>query len=90
MDEAAARRGGRTDPDHKGGHYERAFRVLGQYLDDQKPHDIFFFEQDGAFVLRLFMAGQAGGKHVLAEFTREDIDELIARGPSLRQTEAKA
>jgi hypothetical protein len=90
MEEAAARRGGRTDPDHKGGHYETAFRVLGQYLDDQKPHDIFFFEQDGAFVLRLFMASQAGGKHVLAEFTREDIDELIARGPSLRHTEAKA
>ena len=63
MEEAAARRGGRTEPDHEAGHYETAFRVLGQYLDDQKPRDIFFFEQDGAFVLRLFMAGQSGGRH---------------------------
>jgi len=87
MEEAAARRGGRTDPPHVGGHYETAFRVLGQYLDDQKPRDIFFFEQEGAFVLRLFMVGQGGGKHVLAEFTREDIDELVSRGPTLRHAE---
>jgi hypothetical protein len=89
MEEAAARRGGRSAPPHVGGHYETAFRVLGQYLDDQRPRDIFFFEQDGAFVLRLFMAGQAGGKHVLAEFTREDIDELVSRGPTLRHVEPK-
>ena len=30
------------------------------------------------------MGGQAGSHHVLAEFTREDIAEMVARGPSLR------
>ena len=44
-------------------------------MDDQKPHDVFFFEQEGAFVLRLLMSGQAGSRHELAEFTRDDIDE---------------
>ncbi len=27
------------------------------------------------------MSGQAGSRHELAEFTREDIDEMVARGP---------
>ena len=54
-------------------------------MDEQKPRDVFFFEQDGAFVLRLLMAGQAGSKHELAEFTRDDINELVARGPGLRR-----
>ena len=53
-------------------------------MDEQKPRDTFFFEQDGAFVVRLLMGGQAGSKHVLAEFTREDIDALITHGPGLR------
>ena len=85
MEEAAARRG-RADPmpSHDAGYYETAFRVLGRYMDDQKPRDVFFFEQEGAFVVRLLMGGQAGSHHVLAEFTREDIDEMVARGPSLR------
>jgi hypothetical protein len=59
--------------------------VLGRYMDEQKPRDVFFFEQDGAFVVRLLLAGQAGSHHALAEFTREDIDQLVARGPGLRQ-----
>ncbi len=89
MDEAASRRGASAAPDSKPiGPYEGAFRVLGRYMDDQKPRDVFFFEQDGAFVLRLLMSGQAGNKHILAEFTREDIAEMIERGPSLRHTEA--
>jgi hypothetical protein len=88
MEEAFARRGsGASLSSHQAGHYETALRVIGQYLDDQKPRDIFFFEQDGAFVLRLLMSGQAGSRHVLAEFTREDIDALVARGPSLRHAE---
>jgi hypothetical protein len=56
-------------------------------MDDQKPHDVFFFEQEGAFVLRLLMSGQAGSRHELAEFTRDDIDEMVARGPALRHAE---
>ena len=88
MEEALSRRGqdavatGTAGP---AGYYEAAFRVLGRYMDEQRPRDVFFFEQDGAFVVRLLMGGQAGAKHVLAEFTREDIAELVARGPLLRQ-----
>ena len=85
MEEAGARRGaGGSSP---AGHYEAAFRVIGRYMDDQKPRDVFFFEQEGAFVLRLLMSGQAGSRHELAEFTRDDIDEMVARGPALRHAE---
>ena len=66
------------------GYYEKAFRVLGRYFDEQKPRDVFFFEQDGAFVVRLLHGDQRGSNHILAEFTREDIEGMIARGPSLR------
>ena len=85
MDEAIARRqqpGG--DPPPPAGPYERAFRVIGRYIDEQRPKDIFFFEQDGAFVLRLHHAGQAGSKHALAEFTRDDVASLVSQGPSMR------
>jgi hypothetical protein len=85
MDEAAARRGrAAPGPSHDAGFYETAFRVLGRYMDEQKPRDVFFFEQDGAFVVRLLLAGQAGSHHALAEFTRDDIDQMVARGPGLR------
>ena len=53
-------------------------------MDEQKPQDVFFFEQDGAFVLRLLMTGQQGIHHELTEFTKDDIDGLVARGPTLR------
>jgi hypothetical protein len=87
MEEALARRGrGEPPPPTTAavGFYERAFRVLGHYMDSQKPRDVFFFEQDGAFVVRLLTGGPAGSRHVLAEFTREDIDDLVSRGPTLR------
>jgi hypothetical protein len=85
MDEAVARRG-RTPPPppHESGFYETAFRVLGRYLDQQKPKDVFFFEQDGAFVVRALIAGQAGVHHELLEFTRSDIDQMVSSGPTLR------
>jgi hypothetical protein len=85
MEEAGARRG--TPPGHQTGYYESAFRVIGRYMDDQKPRDVFFFEQGGAFVLRLLMSGQAGSRHELAEFTREDIEDMVTRGPALRHAE---
>src|SRR4029450_9622214 len=72
------------EPVRDAGYYETAFRVLGRYMDEQKPRDVFFFEQDGAFVVRLLMGGQQGSKHMLAGFTRDDIAEVVARGPSLR------
>jgi hypothetical protein len=85
MEEAAARRG-RTPPPppHQAGYYETAFRVLGRYMDAQKPRDVFFFEQEGAFVVRLLLSGQAGSKHQLAEFTRDDIESMVSTGPRLR------
>jgi hypothetical protein len=91
MEEAAARRG-RTPPppEHKAGRYEGAFRVIGRYVDEQKPQDVFFFEQSGAFVLRLMLSSQAGIHHELTEFTREDIEGLVSRGPSLRYPEKAA
>jgi hypothetical protein len=89
MEESLARRGQpMPEPDRPAGHYENAFRVLGRYMDEQKPRDVFFFEQDGAFVVRLLISSQTGSKHVLAEFTREDIAEMISRGPALRHQES--
>jgi hypothetical protein len=89
MDEAAGRRGRQgPPPPHVAGHYETAFRVLGRYMDEQQPKDVFFFEQGGAFVVRLLKSTQSGSHHELAEFTREDITELVARGPSLRHSTA--
>ncbi|MBA3234868.1 MAG: hypothetical protein H0T59_02605 [Chloroflexi bacterium] len=89
MEEAGARRGSGAAQSDPIGDYESAFRVIGRYMDDQKPRDVFFFEQEGAFVVRLLMSGQAGSRHELAEFTRDDISNMVTRGPSLRHTEAK-
>ena len=83
MEEGLARRGV-PEPAGASGRYEDAFRVIGRYLDEQRPHDVFFFEQGGAFVVRLLIAGQAGKHHELAEFTREDLDAMIAAAPTRR------
>jgi hypothetical protein len=84
MDEALARRQGRT-PQAAAlagkmavGFYETALRVLGGYIDQQQPRDVFFFEQDHQFVIRLLMPTRAGLRHVLVEFTREEIEAMIA------------
>ncbi len=84
MDEAVARRARPPEDWAKTGYYEKAFRVLGRYIDEQRPRDTFFFEQEGAFVIRLLQATQAGMRHVLTEFTRDDIEAMIAQGPNLR------
>jgi hypothetical protein len=85
MEEGVARRSRpEPPPTHVAGFYETAFRVLGRYMDEQKPRDVFFFEQEGAFVVRLLIGHQAGSKHELAEFTREDIASMVAGGPRLR------
>jgi hypothetical protein len=86
MEEATARRDRvPPPPPHEAGFYETAFRVLGRYMDEQNPKDVFFFEQGGAFVVRLLMGGQAGSRHELVEFTREDITQMVTAGPNLRQ-----
>jgi hypothetical protein len=92
MDEALARRGATEQPADaavpdwtKAGYYEKSFRVIGRWIDTERPHDIFFFEQDGAFVVRLHKVGQAGSRHELAEFTKDDIESLVNEAPKLRQ-----
>jgi hypothetical protein len=90
MEEALARRGHESPPENPtpAAYYEQAFRVLGRYMDEQKPHDVFFFEQDGAFVVRLLMYSNAGMRHTLAEFTKDDIEQMIAQGPAMRHRDA--
>jgi hypothetical protein len=73
----------------QGGYYEQSFRVIGRYIDEQKSRDIFFFEQDGAFVLRLLMSTQTGSRHVLVEFTRDEVEAMVAQGPALRNEKTK-
>jgi hypothetical protein len=83
MDEAIARRGQAVEPTPK--HYEAQLRVIGRYLDEHHPRDIFFFELDGAYIARITVSGQGGLKQELVEFTREDIADLIAKAPALRR-----
>ena len=87
MEEAAQRRGtaeaaGAAEP--VAGLHEQALRVIGHWIDQQKPKDVFLFEQEGAYVVRLNMGGQAGVHHELAEFTRDDVEGLVAQAPALR------
>lgn len=90
LEDSQARR--RTGPENDGspmaGAYERVLRVIGRYIDDQKPKDVFFFEQEGAYVLRLLMNTRQGAKHQLAEFTVEDLESMVRQGPGLRGEQA--
>ena len=88
MDAAVARRGGGREPGPD--KYESALRVIGRYLDDQRPRDVFFFEQDGSFVLRLLHVDQSGTRHQLVEFTHDDVTGMVALGPTLRTAPAAA
>src|SRR5262245_22176598 len=65
--------------------YEHAMRIIGHYIDSQKAHDVFLFEQEGSFVLRLFGVSGAKAGHQLAEFTRDEILDMIASAPEQRQ-----
>lgn len=84
MEEAAARRGTGVHASTRPGSYERAMRVIGRYVDTRKPKDVFLFEIDGSYVIRLLIAGQSGVRHELLEFTRDDVTELVTTGPRLR------
>lgn len=90
LEESRSRRGsGPATPDWgRAGYYENALRVIGRYLDMQRPRDIFFLEQDGAFIVRILPSGPVTGAHQIIEFTRDDIEDLIAKGPALRADEA--
>ncbi len=82
MQEARARRGGgRGEPNARiAGFYEKALRVIGRYIDQQKPRDVFFFEMGGDFVLRLLVQTGTGPKHTVVEFTRVELDAMIQEG----------
>jgi hypothetical protein len=91
MDVAAANRGSSPDSvPHADitNYYEHAMRVIGAYIDSQRAHDVFLFEQEGSFVLRLFViSGQKAG-HQLSEFTRDEILAMIQGAPEHRQQPA--
>ncbi len=85
MEEAAKRRGSSDPPGSpQAGPHERALRVIGRWMDEQKPRDVFLFEQAGAYVVRLFASGQSDAHHVIAEFTVEDVEGLVAEASSRR------
>jgi len=69
-------------------YYEHAMRVIGRYIDSQKAHDVFLFEQEGSFVLRLFGVSATRVAHQLAEFTRDEILAMIESAPELREQPA--
>jgi hypothetical protein len=69
-------------------YYEHAMRVVGRYIDGQKAHDVFLFEQDGSFVLRLFGVSNSRVAHQLSEFTRDEILAMIEAAPGQRQQSA--
>ena len=89
MEQAAEHRGTADDdqPHPNVEHYyELSMRVVGAYIDSQKAHDVFLFEQDGSYVLRLFAsAGTRVAGHQLAEFTRDEIMGMIQSAPENRQ-----
>lgn len=87
MEEAVARRRSRGSPpavDAVQAFYEPALRALGVYLDQQQPRDVFLFEQEQQFVVRLLMQTRAGLRHMIVEFTREEIGAMIAAGGRAR------
>lgn len=88
IDDATARRGsaGVGEP-HLGiaNYYEQAMRIVGAWVDAQKSRDVFFFEQEGSFVIRTLQAGSGGSiGHQLAEFTKDEIVAMIEAAPQQR------
>ena len=70
-------------------YYELAMRIIGAYIDGQKAQDVFLFEQEGSFVLRLFgVSGSRGTGHHLAEFTKDEILAMIESAPQQRREPA--
>jgi hypothetical protein len=92
MDANAAKRGSSdADVPHPdlANYYELGMRIIGAYIDNQKAHDVFLFEQDGSFVLRLFgVVGSHGAGHQLSEFTKDEILAMIHSAPAQRQPPA--
>ncbi len=89
MEAGVARRGTGKPTTSSAGPYERALRVIGRWIDEQKPRDVFLFEQEGSYVVRVLPQGSTGGRHLLAEFTAGDIANLVGRGPAMRVTPSR-
>ncbi len=86
--QAAARSGSDADVPHAdiGHFYEQALRVLGAYVDTQRARDLFFFEQEGSFVLRMLATDATGViGHSLTEFTKDEILAMIEAAPQQRR-----
>lgn len=93
IEEATAHRGTATEPHPHvdlANYYEQALRVLGAWIDAQKPRTVFFFEQEGAFVVRLLIASPTSTAHQLAEFTKDEILAMIDAAPQQRQPAPEA
>jgi hypothetical protein len=94
MDEAAAARTGNADRvphTDVANYFEQALRVIGAWVDQEHARDLFFFEQDGSFVLRILHASAGGAVgHQLAEFTKEEILAMIEAAPQQRVATAAA
>jgi hypothetical protein len=91
MEAAAAKRGSVESDRPKAdltNYYQHAMRIVGAYVDEQKAHDVFFFEQDGSFVVRLFGVSGSRAGHQLAEFTRDEILAMIEGAPEHRNQPA--
>jgi hypothetical protein len=89
MDEATRQRG--TDPSDipqvdLGSFYEQALRIIGGYIDSRHARDVFFFEQDRSFVLRLLIVSQTSTRHELVEFTSDEIVAMIDAAPQQRES----
>jgi hypothetical protein len=88
MDEAAAHRTANASGVPEAGltnYFEQGLRVVGAWLDQAKARDVFFFEQDGSFVVRVLHAAAGGAiAHQLAEFTKDEILAMIESAPQQR------
>jgi hypothetical protein len=87
MDEAAAHRSGTESVPQADlvNYMEQALRVIGAWVDQEKARDLFFFEQDGSFVVRCLHATAGGAVgHRLAEFTKDEILAMIEAAPAHR------
>ena len=88
LDDATANRGTATEPHPHveiANFYENALRVLGGWIDAQRPRTVFFFEQEGAFVFRMLVATAMSTGHQLAEFTKDEILAMIDAAPQQRE-----
>lgn len=87
MDEVSELRGTATGGEPHleiANYYQQALRVIGKWIDAQKARDVFFFEQEGSFVVRILATGATGVAHQLSEFTRDEIVAMIEVAPQAR------